>query len=565
MWAMKKVHWAVASPETAVSLLLTSLFLLFSPTVCRAQCPTAASALLSGSEEQKVYAVSVPCPFAAVAESRRPTTPDRAELTPVGRSLNTMSKTLADPTLEKSQAGTQSVVSVQNLSNILFADQFPNGVPDAVSACPAVGCVIYAVSPNVNPNLGTIDPESKVITMYLGPFTFTVNQITLRSGLKIIGMGAGTTLQSVNGNNPVFVLPQANNSPAANVVLSGFQLLGSLGNTSEDGIFLDTSSTINSGLWYSTIENIFMAGFAGVALHVRGPSNDFASLSEWVQFSNVTAFRTSGGGNALRLEGGVFELRFVNCHFDGPATGDGTNIYIGGLEGGMSGYPTSITFEGLVSQRAGTAVQIDGALNVTFHSSHHEQLFGAYQINNTHNIWTQGVTITESYFAGDVGSNNGSGFLLGLSTTLAQGVSFSHNQIFGTPDSIVKGMNLASVSYQDNMFNGSAPPTSGITSQIVTSNIINIRGTHSVGLNESPIPIATIESSLGPGEMVTFFTIGGPVVFVAGGNINLLGLKALRVNGSITFVRSDLAGLNWIPVSQWNPASLVSPISIRPR
>ena len=154
------------------------------------------------------------------------------------------------------------MVSLQNLSNILFADRFPNGVPDAVSACPANGCIIYALSPQTNLNLGTIDPGTKAITLYLGPYTYTVNQIVLRKAFKIIGMGAsggvngsptcstaspcnGTSLQSVNGNNPVFIIPQTNNTPATNVLLTGFRVLGSAGNTSEDGFLLDTSNALN--------------------------------------------------------------------------------------------------------------------------------------------------------------------------------------------------------------------------------------------------------------------------------------------------------------------------------
>jgi hypothetical protein len=81
-------------------------------------------------------------------------------------------------------------VTMQNLANILFADQFAGGVPAAVSACPANGCIIYALSPNVSLNLGTIDPGTKAITIYLGPYTYTVKQIILRKALKIIGMGA---------------------------------------------------------------------------------------------------------------------------------------------------------------------------------------------------------------------------------------------------------------------------------------------------------------------------------------------------------------------------------------
>lgn len=481
----------------------------------------------------------------------------KLDVTATGGTTNTIPKFSGASSLVNSQIADQNgTVTMQNLANILFADQFSGGVPAAVSACPTNGCIIYALSPTVNLNLGTIDPGSKVITIYLGPYTYTVNQITLRSGLKIIGMGGTETiLQSVNGNNPVFVLPQANYVRAVNVLLSGFHLAGSAGNTSEDGFFLDTSSNFSSGLWYSTFNDLYIDGFAGIGLHVRGPANSFAALTQWVLFNNVIVFRTHGGGNALRLEGGVFELRFVNCEFDGQGTGDGTNIYIGGSGGGVSGYPWSIVFEGLVSQAAATAVQINGALNITFRGSHHEQLWGGYQVNATDGIPTWGLTISDSSFAGNVGSNSGAGYILNVTTSFASQISFVHNQILGTPDSVVKSTNLASVAYQDNGSGGTnVPTTSGITTQLSPSATINIQGVHSVGLNSSVTPISTIQSSLGPGESVTFFTLNGPFTFAAGGNINLMGANTVTVNGSITFVRNDLIqGLQWTPVSQWSP------------
>ncbi len=469
---------------------------------------------------------------------------------------------------------TGGTVSLQNLSNILFADRFPQGVPDAVAACPANGCIIYALSPSVNLNLGTIDPGTKAITIYLGPYTYTVKQITLRKALKIIGMGAtggvttttqtcssaapcnGTALRSINGNNPVFVLPQANNAPATNVLLSGFRLLGSVGNTSEDGFFLDTKSLVNSGLWYSTFDDIYIAEFAGVGMHIRGRNDNFSASSQWLRFNKVVVWRTSGGGNALRLEGSVFALRFADCEFDGQVIGDGTNIYVGGLAGGSGGYPTTIIFEALVSQQAALAVQIDGGVNLTFYGSHHEELWAGYQITANTNVATRGLTISDSYFAGNVGINGGSGYELNVTTTSASGIFFVHNQIFGNADSVVKGTNLASVVYQDNMYSGNSnvPPTSGVTTQMNPAATINIVGVHSVGLNSSSTPITTIQSALGPGEMVTLFTFIGPVTFASGGNINLMGQNTLTVNGSITFVRNDLLGsLQWIPVSQWSP------------
>lgn len=470
-------------------------------------------------------------------------------------------------------------VTMQNLANIRFADQFAGGVPDAIAACPANGCVIYALSPNVNLNLGTIDPGTKAITIYLGPYTYTVKQIMLRKALKIIGMGAaggtngsatcsvanpcnGTSMQSINGNNPVFVIPQTNNTPVTNLLLSGFRVIGSSGNTSEDGFFLDTSSSVNSGLWYSTLDDVYLEGFAGIAIHVKGRSADFAAATQWVLFNNVIVFRTQGGANALRLEGATFELRFRNCEFDGQQIGDGINIYMGGISGGVGGYPISIVFEGLISQLAGTAVQMNGVYNITFYASHHELLWGAYQIGDTYSIGDRGVTITDSYFAGNVGANAGAGYDLNVTTTLAQGIIFTNNQTFGTPDAVVKGINLSSVVYRDNLYlTGplSGPPTSGITQQISPATSINTFGVHSVGLNPSTTPITTIQSSLGPGEQITFFTLGGPATFGAGGNIDLMGASSVVVNGTMTFVRVDLGGTLWKPVSQWSPPASPAP------
>jgi hypothetical protein len=510
-------------------------------------------------------------PGASTGTSPIPST--TAAIIASGGTVNAIPKFSTTTALVNSQITDRNgVVSMQNLSNILFADRFSGGVSAAIAACPANGCIIYAVSPNINLNLGNIDPGFKAITIYLGPYTYTVKQITLRKGLKIIGMGAsggtngsvtcsiaapcnGTALQSINGNNPVFVIPQNSNDPAQNVLLSGFRVYGSVGNTSEDAFFLDSSSTGNIGLRTSTFDDISVSGFAGIGIHIKGRNNDFSSANQWILFNNVVVFRTVGGGNALKLEGAIFELRFRNCEFDGQGIGDGTNIYIGGLAGGLSGYPISIVFEGLVSQEAALAVQIDGGYNLIFYGSHHEALWGGYQITNNTGIGTHGLTISDSYFAGNVGSNGGAGYELNITTTLASGIFFVHNQLFGTPDATVKSTNLASVVYQDNLYceTCSLPPTTGITSLMSPATSINIRGVHSVGLNPSATPITTIQSSLGPGEMVTLFTFNGPVTFASGGNINLMGRATLTVNGSITFVRNDLLGLQWTPMSQWSP------------
>ncbi|HEY8713887.1 MAG TPA: hypothetical protein VIM00_00825, partial [Candidatus Acidoferrum sp.] len=102
---------------------------------------------------------------------------------------------------------------------------------------------------------------------------------------------------------------------------------------------------------------------------------------------------------------------------------------------------------------------------------------------------------------------------------------------------------------------GRLPVTSALTTQISPAAAIDIQGVHSIGLNPSPTAISTIHSGLGPGETVTFFTLGGPVTFQAGGNIDLMGQKTLTLAGTVTFARVDLGGLKWIIVSQWSPTA----------
>lgn len=463
----------------------------------------------------------------------------------------------------------------QNSADLIFADSFPGGVPAAVAACPSQGCVIFATSPRVNRNLGQIDPKAKAITIYLGPYNFTVDKIILRKSLKIVGMGAsggksgsvpcrvepcnGTALHSVNPSNAVFVVPQLDNTAATNVSLSGFRVYGAAGNTDQDAFFVDASLLSNSGLWYSTLEDIQIFDFAGVGIHLRGPNGNFGASNQWLRFNNVDVFR-AGAGEALRIEGANFQLHFTDCEFDGPGIGMGTNIYIGGYAGNNYAWPFDITFRGLVTQGAASAVQVDGGSTISFHTAHFEKLWGGIQITLSNNTVTQGVNIEDSEFFGDVGVNGGSGYLLNVATSYVFGIRFVHNQIYGFPDSVISSTNLAQVVYRDNFYNAiyfggpNVPPTSGITTQLSPSSTLNIGGAHSIGLNSSTTPIAIIQSTLGPGEMVTLFMLGGTATFASGGNIALMGLDQLTIDGSITFVRNDLTGsLQWTPVSQWSP------------
>ncbi|SRR5712692_476444 len=106
--------------------------------------------------------------------------------------------------------GLSHAQSIEGAGALTMAHNYPE-VRAAIDACPQAGCIVYANSPSVNKNLGLIDPGNKTLTLYLGPYTYTVKQIMLRKGMKIIGMGgsdSGTILQSVNDNDPCSLFPK---------------------------------------------------------------------------------------------------------------------------------------------------------------------------------------------------------------------------------------------------------------------------------------------------------------------------------------------------------------------
>lgn len=334
----------------------------------------------------------------------------------------------------------------------------------AINALPAAGGVVDARLLSDVGGTGTtnIDPGAKAVTILLGPYTYHVTQITLEHSFKIIGMGGGgqTLLQSMSTTLPVFIVPQAAFATAFDVLLEGFQILGGAGNTTQDGMFLDTSTAgTGAGLQYSRIQDIVFQHFGGSTVHIKGPNANYNALTQFDTFINVRAFRDSGNtGTTLKIEGGAGGLKFINSEFDGPSSGGsttGTNIYLGVASGSNTAYPFTVEFDGLTSQSADVAVVLDGCLHCEFLSSHYELLHGGYRLlSDAPDI---GLLIDHSYFATNVGANGGNGYLLnGTGAPAATTVNVT-NSIWGQfggpqPDNITLG------SYTLTSCNNTGPP-----------------------------------------------------------------------------------------------------------
>lgn len=352
-------------------------------------------------------------------------------------------------------------------SPIIYADQYSTLTYQMIidTVCPSTGCTIYATSPNASRNLTTatfpvLDPNAKPVTLYLGPFTYNVTQIVLRSGLQIIGDSSTTLTSASTTNQPVFVLEQTtNNNAAQHVYLKNLHIQGAAGNTTQDAFFIDCSTTTNTGLWYSLFEDIFIQGFNGIGLHLRGRNDNYSAVNQFSTFINVTVFRL-GSGNAVRIEGANGALKFINGEFDGPGkAAGGTNIYVGSYGSNTFAYPFSVDFDGTTSQAANVAVNVNGCLNCRFANSHHEQLNGGYLVSN--GAGNTSLLIDHSYFAPD-GSyvNGGSGYLVNVTGTAPNNsVVFSNNTFGGTPDHVLSGPITAYASFG----NSSAVPGAGGT------------------------------------------------------------------------------------------------------
>lgn len=437
---------------------------------------------------------------------------------------------------------------------IVMADQFAS-VQAAINALPAGGGVVDARSPNVNLTMGAIDTGSntKIVTLLLGPFTYTFTQITVRQGFNILGAGLiNTTLQNVGTNaNPAFVIPQVNNNEII-FHWSDFQVLALVGNTSQDGIFFDGSSLTNAGVELSTFTNLQLTGFKGAGIHLKstldGVSGSVGAI-QGLTFNNVTSIRPTGATgatqNALRIEGGCGQIEFINCWFTGASNDTGTNVF-SGTTGTQA--PYSIHWHGTTNQN-GFGYTFDGGTSITVDNDHLENLKGVYNLANTSQLLV-GVNIKTPHINGNVGINAGAGYIVNVQNTVVNCDALLDTPlIYSTPDKLVNnqaGNNASIKVINARTFNSSTPTnvyaTVSVTGTLAPAATVDLKSWDSVQATASGTSITTIKSTKSPGETVTIYAIGGTIQFATGGNLSLGGNTSpliVPANDSVTFMRVD--------------------------
>lgn len=437
---------------------------------------------------------------------------------------------------------------------VVYADQFAN-VQAAINALPAAGGTVDARSPSTNLALGALDTGSntKIVTLLLGPYTYTFTQIIVRQGFNIIGAGNLDTLLNNNGSNanPAFVIPQVNNN-IITVKWSDFTVNGLSGNTSQDGMFFDASTLTNAGVQYSIFTNIILLGFNGSGIHLKATQNGVSGSTGAIQgntFVNVQSTRPTGATgatqNALRIEGGVGQCDFWNCWFLGTTSDTGTNVFCGttGVQG-----PYSIHWHSCTNQN-GFAYIFDGCTSCTTENDHFEVIKGCYNIATTSQL-VAGLNFKTPHINSNVAVNAGNGYVINIPNTVTNADVTLDTPFMGNsnPDHLVinaaAGATVKTINCRT--FNSVSPTnvfvSSGGTLQAAPAATLDIHGFNSVQLSASGTSITTLKSTLMPGEQVTFYATGGTAQFATGGNLTLgsqVSPFVLQAGDSATFLRVD--------------------------
>lgn len=333
-----------------------------------------------------------------------------------------------------------SAIQTKALNNIQFADQFAN-VQAAINALPAAGGIVYATSSGVNTSLGTLDPGSRAVTLYLGPFNFTASQIKLENSFHLIGAGSnnvGTVITATSTSLSPIIL--GTTSPVAGVVLRGFRLNGATSNT---GNGIDIIAGVNGGgLWYSKFSDIVIGAttpFAGIGFNFDGTAGGTPKgINQFNMIENVFVFRKSGGSYGCQWLGSNGQFSIINLECEGQAQGDGTNINIASSASNL--YPYSLQFNNLTTEAADVGVNISGATNVTFLNPHEENLNGGFLMSlGTGSVNTYGVSIVAGEFD-TTGVNSGNGYLVKTTAGATNSnLNFIANRIGTVPDSYLSG------------------------------------------------------------------------------------------------------------------------------
>jgi hypothetical protein len=385
----------------------------------------------------------------------------------IGQSNATSFPPALNPVIQNPNAaqttGNQSITIpfAPNINNILTVDGITYlNLNAAFPACPNTGCTID-MRGNSSPaalNLATFDPGTTPVTILLGPYSYTLTQMTVRNNLHVVGV-LGTTITQASASTAPFVLPTTGSLISVNVSMQDFQLQAAAGSTT-NGISMVAAA--GGGLYYSSFENITIgtgAPFGGNAIRLDSSAGGSPQpTDQFLWFKRITAFRGKNAPPVLRISGPYSgQITFQTTEFDeGLGYGNDTvascNIQID--DGNSTVWlPYSLLFNNVTVQNAtfagSAAFCFGGVENVEVIDGHFENDNGVAIAAFTGHHGNYGIVFEGSYLAATVGVNGGSGFI--TNTDASSQIVFRDAVFNATPNAFYIGSSNQFVSAYENI------------------------------------------------------------------------------------------------------------------
>jgi hypothetical protein len=338
------------------------------------------------------------------------------------------------------------------VDNVFFVKTGCYATPTAaLAACSAAGITGCTIDMSKDPGvlaIGSFDPGNVSVTLLLGPYTYTVHTITLRSGFSLVGSGKGpySTILNADGTTAdVFAL--GGTGPSGGVQISGFRLFCGSGNRSQIGFHI-VAQTNGGGLWLSAFKNIEVTGCAGGDFLFDGNAGGSpGGINQFLYFEQIDAFRATNGLPAFRATGANGQFSFNDVEFDGPGdvagdTSGKINFQIDDGTVTWEGGPYTFliqngTFQGAQGAN-GAGIKLMGVQNFTCLTCHFENDNGGVWAIRGNNFGNWGNTIQNSVFWNGTGIDSGNGFI--LKTDANSAIAFDDNDVYGTTDAYFSGV-----------------------------------------------------------------------------------------------------------------------------
>ena len=310
--------------------------------------------------------------------------------------------------------------------------------------------------------LGAFDPGSSKVTLLLGPYAYSTSGIKIESYFGIYGAARGsTTIQSTSTTAPIFTL--GGSTAVYSFHLEHAIIYCGAGNSSQ--VAFNIVAQVNGGgLNNSDFKDVSIGGdgtheCGGESILLDGSNGGSPpAINQFLNFTNVQAFRKSGGAPAFHVRGVGGQMFIANSQFDGNATRDTLpDVVI--EDSAYSGFTAaySIAFYETTMQRAGTAIKLRGSTDVSCDNCHFEDVTGIIDAAVGQHYGNFGTQILHSYCATNCAVASGAtGYL--TKTDANSQVAVDYLSLFGTPDNYWTGSSIINLEHKG-LFNFSSGTT----------------------------------------------------------------------------------------------------------